>query len=319
MSRHRKLASKARPPKSIKQASKILAAAKLESETRYAPLTDGQRFGKNALAITSALLFGFVAFVVLVSQLIFMANQQQLRNSFREQLAQGVAPTGEVGFDNILLTDGAPVAIMRIPKLHSSFVVVQGTDSGTLTMGPGHRRDTVMPGQFGTSVLMGRASSYGAPFAKLQSLPIGTKIDFITGQGKSTYEVLGVRYQGDYQLPQIGSGEGRLMLLTSRGAPFLPTGVLRLDAKLVSTPLPVGAVVSNIYTMPPQEREMGFDLRFGWALVLSLQLLLGVLVVFVLVRPRISRPQAFLVFVPVILFSSFLVFDQVVKVLPNLL
>lgn len=306
-------------PKSINQAAKIMALAKIESESRYAPLDQRQRFIKNAVAMLGLLLAAFLLYIVGFSQVFHMVNQQEQRNAFREQLAQGIAPTGEVDYNNVMLTQGAPVAVIQIPSIHLDEVVAEGTDSGTLTLGPGHRRDTVMPGQAGTSVLMGRAWAYGGPFNRLQSLEPGTKINVITGQGKSTYEVLGVRYQGDYTLPTIGSGEGRLMLLTSRGAPFMPSGVLRLDAKLVTTPKPVGPVLSNIFTLPKQEREMGFDLRYAWALAFALQFLIIVVLLAVWTSTKIKPAQLYLVFAPLTLFALALVMDQIVKVLPNLL
>jgi len=306
-------------PKSINQAAKIMALAKLESESRYAPLSSGQRLVKNMVAMLGLLLAAFLIYVVGFSQIFHMVNQQQLRSAFKEQLSLAIAPTGEVDYNNVMLAQGAPVAVIQIPSIHVDEVVVEGTDSGTLTLGPGHRRDTVLPGQAGTSVLMARAWSYGGPFNQLQSLSPGTKINVITGQGKSTYEVLGVRYQGDYTLPTIGAGEGRLMLLTSRGAPFMPAGVLRLDAKLVSTPKATGVVLSNIFTLPKQEREMGFDLRFAWALAFALQFLIIVVLLGVWTARKVKPAQLYLVFAPLTLFALALVMDQVVKVLPNLL
>jgi sortase A len=45
--------------------------------------------------------------------------------------------------------------------------VVEGTASSDLLDGPGHLRSTVLPGQVGTSVVMGRAKTYGAPFGAI--------------------------------------------------------------------------------------------------------------------------------------------------------
>ena len=58
---------------------------------------------------------------------------------------------------------GEPVALLSIPRLGISQVVVEGTASGDTLAGPGHLRDTVLPGQVGTSVVYGRAATYGAP------------------------------------------------------------------------------------------------------------------------------------------------------------
>ncbi|WP_282204896.1 sortase family protein [Kitasatospora fiedleri] len=46
-------------------------------------------------------------------------------------------------------------------------MVVEGTTGRDLMRGPGHRRDTVLPGQPGVAVLFGRSTAFGAPFADL--------------------------------------------------------------------------------------------------------------------------------------------------------
>jgi len=306
-------------PKSVKQAARIMALAKSEALTKNLELNPRQHYVKNAVGIFGALMVAFLVYVIGLSQLFFVINQNQLRADFKTQLEQGIAPTGEVDFNSVILQQGVPVAIIRIPDLGIDQVVVKGTDSGTLTLGIGHRRDTVMPGQAGTAVLFGRAAAYGGPFGQIQTLKKGSEISFITGQGESKYEVLGVRYEGDYSLPAIAAGEGRLMLITARGAPFVPDGIVRLDAQLVGQPKPNGVVISNIFNLPKQERELGFDLRFAWALVFALQLLLVSIIAAVWASSRLSAAQVYLVFTPLILLSTVLVLDQVVKVLPNLL
>lgn len=319
LKRKPKIGAPGRAPKSVNQAARILALAKTEALTKYVDLTPQQRLVKNSVAMFIAITVSFLIYIIGFSQIFHLTSQVQLRASFKEQLALGTAPTGEVDFNNIVLKQGAPVAIMKIESLGISEVVVEGSDSGTLTLGVGHRRDTVMPGQVGTAVLMGRAAAYGGPLGQIQTLAKGTKITFITGQGESTYEVLGVRYEGDYSLPTLASGEGRLMLITARGAPFMPDGVVRLDAQLVSQAKPTGVVISNIFNLPKQEREMGFDLRFAWALVFALQLLLASILTAIWASTKFANRQVYLVFTPLILLSTVLVMDQVVKILPNLL
>ncbi|MFT2675577.1 hypothetical protein ACMWQR_28500, partial [Escherichia coli] len=71
----------------------------------------------------------------------------QLRDMFRAQLQAGTAPVSEGDFEDNLLKDGVPVAILSIPQLGIDEVVAEGTTSGVLMKGPGHRRDTVLPGQ----------------------------------------------------------------------------------------------------------------------------------------------------------------------------
>ena len=67
------------------------------------------------------------------------------------------------------------MALLSIPRLRISQVVVEGTASGDTLAGPGHLRKTVIPGQVGTSVVMGRAVTYGAPFGDLDQLGSATR------------------------------------------------------------------------------------------------------------------------------------------------
>ena len=144
--------------------------------------------------IVAALLFAFVVNVMVLSQVQNLVSQQQLYNDFRQQLSDGTAPVSEGNFEDVLLADGAPVAVIDIPQIDVHDVVVEGSSGDALKSGPGHRRDTVLPGQQGVSVVMGRAAAYGGPFGRIQELAPGDSFTVRTGQGKQVFEVVGVRY-----------------------------------------------------------------------------------------------------------------------------
>ncbi|MDF9809694.1 hypothetical protein M2116_000638 [Aurantimicrobium minutum] len=190
---------------------------------------------RNVMLAASVVIFGFFANLLVLGHLQHSVAQQQLTNQFREELALATAPVSEGDLNLMLLPNGAPVAIIDIPALGTHEVVVEGTDPASLKKGPGHRRDTVLPGQAGISVLMARAAAYGGPFANLQSLQPGTEFSVITGQGYHVYSVIGVRYAGDPGPAEPAEGIGRIVLETARGGAFMPTGILRVDAQLVST------------------------------------------------------------------------------------
>ena len=121
-----------------------------------------------------------------------------------------------------------------IPSIGLEQVVVEGTASGDLLVGPGHRRDTALPGQVGTSVVYGRAATYGGPFADLTELQAGDKIEVDVGQGRKVFRVSGVRRAGD-PLPQPpADGAARLTLVTAEGSGRLgalaPESVVYVDA-----------------------------------------------------------------------------------------
>lgn len=245
--------------------------------------------------------------------------QQQLSDTCRAQLAAGTAPVSEGDFDDVLLADGAPVGIIDIPRLGVHEVIAEGTSSGVLAGGPGHRRDTVLPGQVGVSVVMGRAAAFGGPFGRLQSLQPGERFEVRTGQGLNTFEVLGVRYAGDPTPPAPVRGESRLILLTARGAPYVPTGIAYVDARLVDKGQPPGARQTTPITLPPSHAALATDTTTVWALVFALQFLVAAEIAAVWAFRRVGAQKTWIVFVPILLLASVFVCDQLVRLLPNLL
>ncbi|MFI7291553.1 sortase [Streptomyces anulatus] len=187
-----------------------------------------------ALCVLAAVLLGFAANLTLVGHLQHARDQQVAYDELRKQLALGTAPVGQRSYDDKPLAMGAPVALLRIPALGLREVVGEGTTSGVLMSGPGHRRDTPLPGQAGTSVIMGRQWGYGSPFNSLHRLPDGARIEITTGQAKAVYEVTAVRRPGDDLPAPRAQGQGRLTLITATGGPYTPADVLRVDATLIT-------------------------------------------------------------------------------------
>ena len=283
------------------------------------PLTTTQILARGALALVAPLLLGFVLNLMVLSHVQHLVAQQKLENSFRQQLSDGTAPVSEGTVDNVLLSDGDPVAVIDIPSIGLHEVVVEGTASGTLTNGPGHRRDTVLPGQAGVSVLMARSGAYGGPFSRIQELAPGEEFTVITGQGEQTYSVIGVRYAGDPAPPALKSGQSRLILETARGPAYVPTGVARVDAQLTSTPLPAGARQSTFALLAPSDKELATDTSTAWALVFALQFFVVAELAAVWAYRRIGAQKTWIVGVPVLLLGGLFVADQVTRLLPNLL
>jgi sortase A len=68
---------------------------------------------------------------------------------------------------------GQAIGRIRIPHIHASYVVVQGTDESSLMKGPGHYPATPFPGMPGTVGIAGHRTTYLAPFNKLDKLRRG--------------------------------------------------------------------------------------------------------------------------------------------------
>lgn len=243
------------------------------------------------------------------------AREQQLRYAdFRGQLAAATAPLGPV------VPVGTSVALLTIPKLDLEEVVTEGTASGDLLSGPGHRRDTVLPGQSGVSLVYGRGSTYGAPFGKLTDLRAGDKVVAQTQQAKTVFTVDGIRRDGD-PLPQpVKAGQARITLVTAEGKGALgglrPGHAVYVDATATTgQPAPAGRALA----VPKSELAMAKDPNALPMLALALALLSGLTVAVIAARQRWSLPLVWVIAAPVAIALSWVTTDQVMRLLPNLM
>ena len=101
-------------------------------------------YGRMMVILAVVVASLFVALLGL-SQVQNMRNQQVAFEGFRYELANGTAPVYAADQNSKLLAPGTPVALLKIPRIGVSAVVVEGTTSDITMLGPGHRRDTVLP------------------------------------------------------------------------------------------------------------------------------------------------------------------------------
>lgn len=271
------------------------------------------------LSIVALLMLGFVAHLTLVSQLRYARSQQIAYADFRAELANGTAPVGQKGPDGALLAPGTAVAVLDIPAIDVHAVVLEGTAADVLTAGPGHRRDTVLPGQAGTSVIMGRRAAYGGPFRDLGALRAGDVVTVTTGQGRHAYQVIGVRRPGDKAPLPAEAAAGRLTLITADGHRYLPNDLLRVDAELTSPTQQTPARVFGPRSLPRAEQAGRTDPAAWTPVVLWGQALLLAALGVAWARVRWGRWQAWIVGVPVLAALGASTADQVARLLPNLL
>ena len=178
---------------------------------------------------TGLLVLGFGGYVTVISGVRADRDQRTLYATFRDQVRRATVPTTEP------IAAGAPVALLEIPRLALTQVVVEGTSAERLARGPGHRADTVLPGQAGVSVLLGHRHLYGGPFASLDRLRAGDPITVTTGQGTFHYLVDGVHRAG--QRPLTLPPAAASLLLETGGASWTTGGTLEVAAALSGTPL----------------------------------------------------------------------------------
>jgi sortase A len=85
--------------------------------------------------------------------------------------------------------DGQPLGRLRIPSIGVSSVVVAGTGTSDLRLGPGHYPGTPLPGARGTVAIAGHRTTYGAPFRRLDKLGRGDRIEVRMPYGTFVYRV----------------------------------------------------------------------------------------------------------------------------------
>jgi sortase A len=242
-------------------------------------------------------------------------SQVVLYDQLRTHLADGTAPIGGA------IDPGSPVALIEAPTIDLRYVVVEGTAPGDLRAGPGHRRDTVLPGQAGTSVIYGRSTTFGGPFGRISELQPGARITVTTEQGSFFYRVDDVRHVGDPLPDLLASGAGRLTLATAEGVSWrdkwAPDRVVYVDATLLGTPQPTPA--GRPSGVSKVETAMQYD---------PLALVPTVLWLFVLaagcfgaawMQARWGGAQAWLVCMPVILAALWGASESASQLLPNIM
>ncbi|MFD3456417.1 sortase [Streptomyces sp. NPDC058691] len=283
------------------------------------PTRPGFAFAGVALCVLAALLFGFAANLTLLGNLQHARDQRTAYDELRRQLALGTAPVGQRTFDGKRLEPGAPVALLRIPALDLDEVVEEGTTSGVLMSGPGHRRDTPLPGQAGTSVVMGRQWGYGGPFNDLHRLVPGTAIELTTGQGTARYEVTAIRRAGDPLPPVLEQGRGRLTLITAEGPAYTPSGVLRVDADLVGDVQPNPPRPLAAGWIEGSEQALGRENSVWLSVFLWSLGLLAAALLTTWAHRAWGRWQTWIAGVPVLVALGLAVSGAAARLLPNLL
>ena len=140
-----------------------------------------------------------------------------------------------------------------------------------------------------------------------------------TGQGESTFEVIGLRREDELLPLPLDDGEGRLELITADGSPLLPTGALHIDADLVGEAFEAPSPVFTKEVLEPSEFAMATDVS-GWLSALFwAQLLLAAIVILRWVRSRWGMWQTWVITIPVVLALGAATANATMTLLPNLL
>lgn len=252
------------------------------------------------------MILGFVGYLYGLSGVQEARAQTTLYARLRGELAQATAPTGPV-------TAGSPVAILTIPAIGlRHVVVVEGTSPENLTLGPGHLRDTPLPGQAGISVVFGRRASFGGPFGRVPSLRSGDVIEATTSQGIASYQVL--RVSNSTRPVPFSELPNQLLLVTADSA-VAPAHYIEAEAKLRTAVQPTPASRPQI---AEDEVALGRDFyalipAMAWAIALAAAAICGSVA-----AGRWSRWPAWIAAIPVVLAITWNFYQSVAALFPNL-
>lgn len=271
---------------------------------RYRP-GPGMRLTAETFTIAALLLLGFAVYLFGLSGLSESRSQVNTLKSFRATLDRAVAPVGPV-------RTGTPVAVLDIPAIGVRHMVVrEGTDARTTTMGPGHRRDTALPGQAGVVVVYGRRTTFGGPFVHLLRLNPGDHIRMTTGQGVAEYVVSSF---GTRARPAPANSDNRLILTTADSA-STPMSTVSVSADLRSAVAPSSGLRP---TIDSDEQSMrGASDRSLLPLAMWAQVLLVVLVLATISAHRWARWPTWWCASPVLLAVIWNVYENGATLLPN--
>jgi sortase A len=135
--------------------------------------------------------------------------QRSLLRDYRTEVdnASNGAGTGPLGTATVPRAPdlGSTVGILEVGDARIQQAVVEGVRSSDTRKGPGHVPGTAGLGQPGNSVVVGRRSGFGGPFADIGGLHKGNEIVVTTTQGQSVYAVVSVEHVSLHNPPAEGS------------------------------------------------------------------------------------------------------------------
>jgi sortase A len=225
------------------------------------------------------------------------------------------------------IAKGSPVGTLTIDRIGVSEIVVEGTGGETLMAGPGHYRDSSLPGQAGNAVVLGRRTTYGGPFNRLGELETGDVINVGTLSAEFVYRVVETKVvrPGD---PDVLGQDGRnvLTLVTSNPA-YRATERLVVIAELEGEPVGTGRSgtaddepqIGDAIVLTPDELGRDRDTAAWAPALLWAELLAVALIVAALLYRRWSRWATWLLTTPAIVLFAFMLFESINRLLPSTL
>ena len=265
------------------------------------------RWGSGALLV---LLLGLFVYAKVFTPMAEDRAQALLEKEFTPALLNGVAPVGYP------IESGTPVALIEIKDINVRRVVVEGTRAEELAKGPGHLVGSAIPGQPGTSAILGRSSRYGSAFARLDELKAGQEVTVTTAQGVHTYEVVDSTLRSANDSAAFTGERNMLLLITGVGGAS-PDQRLVVRALLTSPVFPAGAAATEVQTTTA---ELGLDgsTESPMQLAIWLFLLLILLISLIPLTEKIGKRVTWLIAIPLLAVALFQVWHHATLMYPSI-
>jgi sortase A len=195
----------------------------------------------------------FVVYLLWGTGLFEASHQNALRQQFNHELARTpgtstsstspgatttTTPLSGVQQAGVVPPEGQPVGILDIPKIGVDKVVVEGTGTADLHLGPGHYPGTPLPGQPGNAAIAGHRTTYGAPFYNLNELQPGDPIYVTTTQGRFLYKVTEQLVVSPSDVSVVAATQTNELTLTTCNPRFSAAQRLVIHASLMTPAAP---------------------------------------------------------------------------------
>jgi len=138
---------------------------------------------------------------------------------------------------NTVVTDSSDVTQLSIPRIHLEAAILEGTDSRSLLLAPGHIKDSAMPGESGNSVIAAHRDTF---FRHIHELKLGDDIYVRRNDRVFHYTVDSKRVVDPSDIAVAApTGDSRLTLVTCYPTYFIGPAPQRLVviARLQSDPV----------------------------------------------------------------------------------
>lgn len=277
------------------------------------------RFVGATITLLAVAILGFVGYLYFLSGVQEARAQTTLYARMQGELGAAVAPVSPVipGHPaqpaSLAAAPGDPVALLDIPAIGiRDMVIVEGTSPENLTLGPGHLRDTPLPGQAGIAVVFGRRATFGAPFSDLPLLRKGDLITTTSSQGQARYQVIAISSSSK---PVPFSEIPNQILLVTADSRIAPAHYIEVEAKLLTTAFPESGYLPAVGSAEVALGRDSYALipAMAWAIALAATALVSSLA-----AARWARWPAWIVAVPVILAIMWNLYQSLSALLPNL-